>query len=125
MSSCYAFNVARVLIVDDDFVITRALSELVEKMGHRATVCSDGLDAIALLETRPPNAVLTDWQMGEISGIDVLEVAQFRVPLARRILVTASPTAADVREAIRAGVVQVLIEKPWSLTDIRSALRGI
>lgn len=116
---------ALILILDDDFAIVRALEEIVSKLGHDTIVCSDGLDGIDLLELRRPEAVMADWQMGEISGIDVLEAAMMKVPLARRILVTASPTAEDVKTALRDETIQVLIEKPWSLVDIKAALRGL
>jgi DNA-binding NtrC family response regulator len=117
--------VARILVVDDDFSIARVLTELFERWGHETFMCSDGLDAIATLEVRRPDAVVTDWQMGEVSGVDVLEVARTRVPDCRRILITASPTADEVREAVRSGVAEYLIEKPWSLVDFKVALRGL
>lgn len=116
---------ARILVVDDDFTVVRALEDIVEKLGHDAIVCSDGLDAITLLELRRPDAVISDWQMGEISGIDVLSAARVKTPRSRRILITASPTAEEVRQAVRDGTAQLLIEKPWSLVDLRAALRGL
>jgi DNA-binding NtrC family response regulator len=113
------------LVCDDDFSITRVLVDLIERWGHEGIMCSDGLDAIAFLEVKKPAAVIADWQMGEVSGIDVLDVARVRVPDCRRILITASPTADEVREALRVGIVQVLIEKPWSMVDFKVALRGL
>lgn len=116
---------ARILIVDDDFTVARALGELVTKLGHRAITCSDGLDAIALLDAHTFAAIFSDWQMGEISGIEVLEVAQMRNPFAKRILITASPTAEEVKDAVKDGIAQELVGKPWGLSDIRNALRGV
>lgn len=116
---------ARILVIDDDFSIVHALRVVFEKLGHEVLTCADGLDAIALLDAQQFDAVVSDWQLGSIDGVDILEVARQRCPTARRILVTASPTEPEVREAIRNGVVEILLTKPWSLPEIRSSVRGI
>jgi CheY-like chemotaxis protein len=117
--------VARLLVVDDDLTITNVLRDVFERLGHDVRTCNDGLDAIALLDAQIFDAVVADWQMGAFSGLDVLEVAWQKCPLARRILVTASPTEPEVLEALRTGVAEVLLEKPWFLPDIRAAVRGL
>ncbi len=116
---------ARVLVVDDDLEIVRALETVLTKLGHEVTVLIDGLDAIALLDAQQFAAVITDWQLGAVDGLDVLNVAKKRCPLARRIMVTASPTEPEVRDAMRDGLAEVLLEKPWSLAEVRAAVRGI
>lgn len=116
---------ARVLVCDDDLDIVRALEAVLVKLGHEVTVCIDGLDAIALLDAQQFEAVITDWQLGAVDGLNVLSVARARCPLARRVMVTASPTEPEVREAVREGLAQVLLEKPWSLAEVRAAVRGI
>lgn len=98
---------------------------MLERWGHDAIMCSDGLDAIACMDVKRPAVIIADWQMGEVSGVEVLEAAQVRLPFCRRILITASPTSDEVREAVRNGVAQFLIEKPWSMVDFKAALRGL
>jgi CheY-like chemotaxis protein len=117
--------VARLLVVDDDLTIVYVLRDVFEKLGHHVTTCVDGLDAIALLDGQIFDAVVADWQMGAVDGIDVLEVARQKCPLARRILITASPTEPEPREALRSGLAEVLLEKPWFLPDVRAAVRGL
>lgn len=117
---------ARILVIDDDWSIVNALRIVFEKLGHEVQSCVDSLDAIALLDAQQFGAVCSDWQMGGgLDGIDVLDVARHRCPNARRILITASPTEPEVREAIRNGVIEILLTKPWSLPEIRGAVRGI
>lgn len=116
---------ARILVADDDWSIVHALRAVFEKLGHEVISCVDGLDAIALLDSQKFDGIVIDWQLGSIDGIDVLGVARQRCPKARRILVTASPNEADVRDAVREGLVEILIEKPWSISEIRAAVRGL
>ena|SRR6266702_1121548 len=116
---------ARLLVVDDDLTIVHALRDVFEKLGHQVATCVDGLDAIAMLDAQVYDAVIADWQMGAVDGIDVLEVVRQKCPFARRILITASPTEPEVRDAVRMGVASVLLEKPWFLPDIRASVRGL
>ncbi len=114
---------AKVLCVDDDDSVARILADVVAFCGHSAIVETMPIEAVAkhLLDTTV-RAVLTDLMMPRLNGIEMLSIWQERRPEVRRILVTAAPQEAEVRDAHRSGLVQMVIAKPPSIADLKVAL---
>lgn len=64
---------ARVLVIEDDASLAMLLSYLLGHEGHDVEVCVDGDEAVARLDSAPPDAVLVDVMLPtQISGLDVL-----------------------------------------------------
>ncbi len=113
----------KVLCVDDDASVARLLAEVAEFCGHSALVETDPIDATTKhLMVQSVRAVLTDLMMPRLNGIEMLAIWQERRPDVRRVLVTAAPAEAEVREAVRSGLVQMVIAKPPSIADLKVAL---
>jgi CheY-like chemotaxis protein len=60
-----------VLIVDDNPEILEILTELLEEYGYRVTCCAGGLSALLTIGQTPPDLVLLDLKLADISGFDV------------------------------------------------------
>lgn len=58
----------RVLLADDSPVLRRAVARLLVAHGHEVEEAADGAEAISLLLTRPPDAVLLDLHMPRVTG---------------------------------------------------------
>jgi YesN/AraC family two-component response regulator len=71
----------RVVIVDDEFIISRQLYELVESHGVQCiTICHDGASAIEAAESEKPDIMLMDVRLpGELDGIDAAEIIRDRL----------------------------------------------
>lgn len=109
---------ARILVVDDDLVITQMCALQLGAHGHYVITCMDPLDALSRCETDDVAVFITDWHMPGFSGLELLEVLQQRHPTVRRILLTAAPGEPDVREALASGLAQALVEKPWTRAEL-------
>lgn len=113
----------RVLIVDDDKALRDALREAVRDLGYETAVASSGREALDLAASDPPDAVLLDLRMQDMSGLDVLkrlrEGSAGPPPVA---IITAYATAANTIEAMRLGAFDHLT-KPVGRDDLTSLLR--
>lgn len=109
-----------ILVVDDHQDSLHALAGLVEALGHRPLVASSGHEALGLLERgRVVGAVLTDFRMPDMDGIDLCEKARHVQPDVPVILVTGDPTGAE--DVIRHGAIALL--KPVTPDNLERVLQ--
>lgn len=95
--------VVRVLVVEDDPAIARAIRRLLAAPGLRIECAYDAQSALASIEAAAPEIVWSDLDLGsELDGIDVLFAAARRRPEAGLLLVTSDPGAVGAR-ALPAG----------------------
>ena len=61
----------KVLIAEDDTVASRVLEAALLKLGHEALVANNGESAWEILQTESVRAVVSDWQMPRLDGLDL------------------------------------------------------
>ena len=62
---------ARILLVDDEVPIQRAVAPLLRSRGYEVDVSASGEDALNLLRTRPPDLVVLDLGLPDMEGTEV------------------------------------------------------
>lgn len=113
----------KVLCLDDDLTIAKLLGVVVTNEGHEPLVETDAILALSKHLLDPEVAcVICDYQMDNLTGIEVLAAFQERRPDVRRVLFTAFPRDAELSEALRTGVVEMLLPKPPHMSDLRAAV---
>jgi len=105
----------KVLIVDDDELISSILKVILQSIGiHNIESAADGLKAISMLYDANPvyDLVLCDWHMPIKNGLDVHNAmrAAERYMDTCFILVTAVTEAKQIREAIDEGVDDYIVK---------------
>jgi CheY-like chemotaxis protein len=111
-----------VVVADDDDTARSLLKSVLQASGlHVIGEAADGKQALSETKRLSPDVVCLDIDMPLMSGLDVL--ARLRVDNKKVIalIVTASPTAQNVREAIRAKADGV-IAKPFNQAKIKSEI---
>ncbi|MEW6208108.1 MAG: response regulator [Acidobacteriota bacterium] len=63
---------ARLLVVEDERYIARFLEFVLKKEGYQVTLAVDGEQALSIIESAKPDAVLLDLVLPGMSGLDVL-----------------------------------------------------
>jgi two-component system, NtrC family, response regulator AlgB len=106
-----------VLIVDDDTSIRSHLAAYVRELGHEAEIAADAMDALAVMDRRAFDVVLSDVRMAGMDGLALLRELRLRHPETGVVLMTAYATVPDAVEAIRGGAYDYLV-KPFSLDQV-------
>lgn len=111
----------QLLIADDDAGIRDLLVRGL-RADFQVIVARDGAEALSLLTTTTPDAILVDERMPGASGSEVLRAARARFPDTPRVLMTASPDPTAAMAAVNHGEIHRFYTKPLRLTDVRAAL---
>ena len=106
------FTAASVLIVDDYAVDRRIASAIVEKItGSRPRYAVNGKEALIQIAEQPPSVVLTDLQMPEMDGLQLVQEIRDQFPLLPVILMTAYGSEEVAIQALRAGAANYVPKK--------------
>lgn len=112
----------KVLVADDSGVMRKIIIRSLNSVGVTDTVeAANGQEAIDFFGTDSFDLVLTDWNMPEKTGLDVvqeLRAAGSDVPI---IMITTEAQKGQVIAAIQAGVTDYLT-KPFEAEDLRAKL---
>ena len=60
------------LVVDDSRVIRKVARRILEELGFEVAEAADGMEAMAWCRTEMPDAILLDWNMPLMNGLDFL-----------------------------------------------------
>jgi two-component system NtrC family response regulator len=96
----------------------------IPRMGHRVTVCPDGLTAVAALEKESFDCLLVDLDMPGLNGIDVIARARELCPDAEAVVLTGKSSLDTAIAALRHGAFDYLT-KPCKLVEIETLLRRV
>lgn len=110
----------RVLVVDDDPLVLRALSRVLRRRFDVETAEATDV-ALKLLEEGAFDAVLSDYEMPGGNGIQLLQEVRFRHPMIRRLL-TSGCDVPDLGQHVQSGLVQRFFAKPAACRDIMTFL---
>ncbi|HKU39925.1 MAG TPA: sigma-54 dependent transcriptional regulator [Polyangiales bacterium] len=114
----------RVLVVDDDPQLARALAKALRYLGFDVTIADGGQSALGYLNAHRFDALVLDLRMPDMDGIDVLRHAASHPNFPRTILHSAYLDVPTTVEAMRAGATEVL-QKPLSAADLAKRIREL
>lgn len=104
----------RILIVDDEPVIRSALEDLFSDSGWEVVSTCCGQDALDLLATSAPfDAILADYYMPQINGIEFLKRVNLKYPGTYCVMLTAYPFCDSVKFALNKYLHADIMTKPW------------
>jgi CheY-like chemotaxis protein len=107
----------RVLIVDDEASIRELIAEALREAGYHVDTAAHGAEALELIQSRPPQAIVLDLMMPRLDGSRFVQLMRLNprfasVPI---VLVTAAYGALQAAERIGA---HACVAKPFELDEL-------
>jgi two-component system NtrC family response regulator len=112
------------LFADDERSLQELMKLEIPRMGHRVTVCPDGLTAAAALEMQNFDCILVDLDMPGLNGIEVIAKAKELSPDVEAIVLTGKSSLDTAIAALRHGAFDYLT-KPCKLVEIEALLNRV
>ena len=114
----------KILIVDDEPDICKALEFLLSREGYDVSTANSGESAIAKMEKASFDVILTDLKMGTVDGMAVIERAKEINPETAVIMMTAFASIESAVEAMKKGATDYII-KPFLNEEIKLTVRRL
>jgi DNA-binding NtrC family response regulator len=106
-----------ILVVDDDEAVGKVLAALLTQSGHKSTWVGSAEAALATLEKKAFDLVISDVRMPGLSGLELLKLLRQRSPDLPVVLLTAHGTVQMAVEAMREGAADFLL-KPFNRDEV-------
>jgi two-component system, chemotaxis family, chemotaxis protein CheY len=106
----------KILVVDDFATMRKVIRNLLKQSGYEnVTEAEDGVSAMSVLKSTKIDFVISDWNMPNMTGIELLRAVRSDNELAAMpfLMVTAESLKANVVEAVKAGVSNYIV-KPFT-----------
>ncbi len=110
---------ARILIVDDEVAIRKALERFLGSLGYDVFSAGDGEEATKILDEEAIDLALVDLVMPKVDGVELIKRMKRVQPNIVPIVLTGFGTITSAVEAMKAGAYHYLT-KPFELDDIAS-----
>ncbi len=111
----------RLLVVDDEAQMRKALDAALKRKGYEVETASDGIAALSLLKGGDFNAVISDVKMPGMTGVELLRSIKVLKPEMPVVMMTAYGTIESAIEAMKEGASDYIL-KPFSTEVIERAV---
>ncbi len=109
---------SRILVVDDEESIREFLDIMLRKEGYEVTLAEDGSRAMDLLKKKTFDLVISDLQMPQVTGMELLKHVKDNFPDLLFMMITAFGTTETAVEAMKMGAYDY-ITKPFKIDEVR------
>jgi two-component system response regulator PilR (NtrC family) len=109
---------SRVLVVDDEESIREFLEIMLRKEGYEVTCAEDGQKALEIVRKKSFDLVISDLQMPNMTGIELLKDVKDQYPDILFMMITAFGTTETAVDAMKLGAYDY-ITKPFKIDEVR------
>ena len=111
----------RILLIEDEEDLAVAIQFYLQKFGYFIHHCASGVDGLSCLQSQDWDALLIDWMLPDLSGIEILQKIGEDSPSVVFML-SARDSEADREKGLQAGA-ELYISKPFSLKSLQQQLK--
>lgn len=119
-----SFSAASVLVVDDSSTMRAILLDMLGRLGFRSIEeAESGEEALAKLRSRSFSLIISDWNMGEMSGLDLLrQFRRLRTASASRFIFVTSERSYGHQTSAKVDGADAFIIKPFDLAALKAKI---
>ena len=111
------------LVLDDSDVIRKVACHILGDLRIHTTEADSGVNALEQCNLKMPDAVLVDWLMPEMSGVDfIASLSEIDKPMPYVIYCTTENNHDDITRAINAGASDYML-KPIDRETVKAKMR--
>jgi DNA-binding NtrC family response regulator len=110
-----------VLVVDDEKTVCNSCVKILTQEGYKVDVAMSGKEALNKAKGNRFDAVITDWKMPELDGIEIAQRIKKENPNTAVIMITGYPSVESSIKAIRSGVSDY-VPKPFTPEELSDAV---
>ena len=114
----------KVLCVDDEPNILSALRRMLSLEGFQVFTAESGAQALDMLAKEPVNVIISDMQMPQMNGAQLLEKVRQQWPQTMRLLLTGASDVSGAIDAINQGAIYRYTAKPWNDEELLGTLKS-
>jgi two-component system, chemotaxis family, chemotaxis protein CheY len=114
----------KILIVDDSRAMRMIVKRTLQQAGYETAVITEatnGREALERIQSDSPDLVLTDWNMPEMTGIELLKEIQAR-SLSVRVGVVSSQSTPEMQQQAKDAGAVFMLAKPFTSDTFRQAV---
>lgn len=116
-----------ILIVDDSKAMRALVTRAVKAAGFADATyreAGNGVEALAAIRKAPPDLVLTDWNMPEMSGFELVQAIRAEGHSCKVGMITSESLPALHEQALQAGAL-FLLGKPFTPDAVKAVLQPV
>jgi signal transduction histidine kinase/CheY-like chemotaxis protein len=113
----------RILVVDDESIVVSLVRDALEEEGYAIECASSASEALAVLQAKEIDLVVTDIRMPGMNGIEMVKKARAYRPDMGVIFMTGYANLNSAKDAIKQGAFDYIL-KPFELDEIRRAVKS-
>lgn len=114
----------KILLVEDDADMCKALTRALEKRGFQVTPCGDGTHALKLIREESCDLVILDLNIPGLDGLHILQRSRAQGIATPVIVLTARGAVGDRVAGLNAGADDYLA-KPFDLEELEARIRAL
>ena len=113
----------RILVIDDETNIVNSLKEILSDEGYDVLITEDGLNALDIIQSDPPDLLLLDVWLPGMDGIEVLKTVKTYHPEIEVLVMSGHGTIDTAVKATKLGAFD-FIEKPFSMDSLTQSVKS-
>ena len=114
----------KVLVVDDEDILRMLLTDTLEFEGFQVEEAEDGVEALEKIQRNSYDAILLDYMMPRMTGLELLERLQSLKLTTPIIMLTAKAQQADQDTALAKGA-SYFVPKPFSPSELVELVKSL